>query len=136
MPKKTYKKKIKRFHTLTIISGKPKIGRGTYIGAFSEVNSKNAKVEIGKNCDIASFVSINAADSHKRCIGKIKKIERKNIKIGDNVFIGSHSVVLGGANIGHNCVIAAGSVVRKCNAPSFSLIIGNPAKVKKRFYKK
>ena len=94
MPKKkTFKKKIKRFHTLTIISGKPKIGRGTYIGAFSEVNSKNAKVEIGKNCDIASFVSINAADSHKRCIGELKKIERKNIKIGDNVFIGSHSVV-------------------------------------------
>ena len=32
MPKKkTFKKKIKRFHTLTIISGKPKIGRGTYI---------------------------------------------------------------------------------------------------------
>ena len=93
-------------------------------------------MEIGKNCDIASFVSINAADSHKRCIGEIKKIERKNIKIGDNVFIGSHSVVLGGANIGNNCVIAAGSVVRKCNVPSFSLIIGNPAKIKKRFYKK
>ena len=93
-------------------------------------------MEIGKNCDIASFVSINAADSHKRCIGKIKKIERKNIKIGDNVFIGSHSVVLGGANIGNNCVIAAGSVVRKCNAPPFSLIIGNPAKIKKSFYKK
>ena len=130
------KNKKNSFHPLTWINGKPKIGKGTYIGGFSEVNAKGAKVNIGENCDIASFVSINVSDSHKRCIGLNKKIVRENIKIGDNVFVGSHCVILGGAEIGNNSVIAAGTVVRKIKIPPYSLAIGNPAKIKKNYYKK
>jgi len=124
------------FHPLVWISGNPKIGKGTYIGGFSEINSKNSSVFIGKNCDIASFVAINVADSHKKCIGISKKIDREKIIIGNNVFIGSHCAILGGAEIGDNCVIAAGTVVRRGKIPPYSLVIGNPAKIKKDFYKK
>ena len=130
------KNKKNSFHPLAWINGKPEIGKGTYIGGFSEVNAKGAKVNIGKNCDIASFVSINVSDSHKKCIGLNKKIERENIKIGDNVFIGSHCVILGGAEIGNNSVIAAATVVRKIKIPPYSLVLGNPAKIKKNYYKK
>src|SRR6185369_7093826 len=90
------------------ISGSPLIGAHTYIGGFSEVNAKGARVTIGADCDIASFVAINAADSHRRCIGLSEDIARRDIVIGDHVFIGSHSAVLGGAVIGHHSVIAAG----------------------------
>ena len=69
------------YHPLVWISGNPVIGKGTYIGGFSEINAKNSKVNIGKNCDIASFVTINTADSHKKCIGLSTKIFRKKIKI-------------------------------------------------------
>ena len=62
-----------KYHPLTWISGKPKIGKGTYIGGLSEINSNKSEVVIGKNCDIASFVSINVADSHKDVLGKVKK---------------------------------------------------------------
>ena len=65
-----------------------------------------------------------------------KKIVRENIKIGNNVFVGSHCVILGGAEIGNNSVIAAGTVVRKIKIPPYSLAIGNPAKIKKNYYKK
>ena len=124
------------YHPLVWISGNPVIGKGTYIGGFSEINAKNSRVNIGKNCDIASFVTINTADSHKKCIGLSTKIFRQKIKIGNNVFIGSHCAILGGAEIGNNSVIAAGTIVRKGKIPPFSLVIGNPAKIKKNFYKK
>ena len=124
------------FHPLVCIKGKPQLGKNIYIGAFSEVNAKGGKVTIDDNCDIASFVSINCADSHKKCIGISNKIECKDIKIENNVFIGSHSFVKGGANIGHHSVVAAGTIVEAKKIPPYSLVYGNPMKIKKNYYKK
>ncbi len=127
--------KKNRFHPLVWINGQPSIGKNVYIGGFSEINSKGAKVSIGNNCDISSFVAINVADSHLKTIGLRKTIVKKDIKIGNNVFIGSHSVILGGSIIKKNSVIAAGTVLRGEIVPEFSLAIGNPAKIKKNYYK-
>ena len=127
--------KKNRFHPLVWINGQPSIGKNVYIGGFSEINSKGAKVSIGNNCDISSFVAINVADSHLKTIGLRKTIVIKDIKIGNNVFIGSHSVILGGSIIKKNSVIAAGTVLRGEIVPEFSLAIGNPAKIKKNYYK-
>jgi acetyltransferase-like isoleucine patch superfamily enzyme len=124
-----------RFHPFVWIHGEPEIGEGVYIGGFSEVNAQGAKVVIGKNCDIASFVSINCADSHKRCIGLASDNERADILIGEHVFIGSHSVVKGGAEIGHHSVIAAGTMVERGSIPAYSLVSGNPMIVKPGYYR-
>ncbi len=123
------------FHPLVFINGKPKIGKNVSIGFFSEVNAKGSKVEIGDNCDIASFVSINVADSHKKCIGISKEIERNLIIIENNVFIGSHCFIGGGTKIGHHSVIGTGVVLNKHKIPPFSLVIGNPITIKKGYYK-
>jgi acetyltransferase-like isoleucine patch superfamily enzyme len=133
---KFIKNKINRYHPLVWINGNPKIGKNVYIGGFSEINAKGAIVAIGNNCDIASFVSINVADSHLKTIGLKKSSVKKNIKIEDNVFIGSHSVILGGSIIKKNSVIAAGTVLRGETVPEYSLVIGNPAKIRKNYYKK
>jgi acetyltransferase-like isoleucine patch superfamily enzyme len=125
-----------RFHPLVYIGGKPKIGRNVYIGLFSEVNAKGAKVTIGNNCDIASFVSINVADSHRKCISLMKEIEHKDIIIEDNVFIGSHCFIKKGAHIGHHSVVAAGTIVEGIKIPPYSLVIGNPMKIRRDYYKK
>jgi acetyltransferase-like isoleucine patch superfamily enzyme len=123
-----------RFHPLVWVLGEPEIGAGTYIGGMSEVNAKGARVVIGANCDIASFVSINCADSHRLCIGLADEVERADIAIGDNVFIGSHSVVKGGAVIGHHTVIAAGTIVDAGEIPPYSLVTGNPMQVRAGYY--
>lgn len=122
------------FHPLVWINGDPTIGEGTYIGGLSEINAKGAHIVIGKNCDIASFVAINVADSHRRCIGLSAQNDCRDIAIGDNVFIGSHSAILGGSKIGHHTVIAAGTIVRGEKVPPYSLVIGNPAVVKAGYY--
>jgi acetyltransferase-like isoleucine patch superfamily enzyme len=123
-----------RFHPLVWIVGEPEIGEGVYIGGLSEVNAKGANVRIGDNCDIASFVTINCADSHKKCIGLSDEVERRDILIEDHVFIGSHSVIKGGARIGHHSVIAAGTIVGPIEIAPYSLVVGNPAVVKPGYY--
>ena len=50
------------------------------------------------------------------------------IKIGDNVFIGSNSIILYDVTIGNNCIIGAGSVVNK-SIPSGSVAAGVPCKI-------
>lgn len=126
-----------QFHPLVFINGKPKIGKNVNIGFFSEINSKDCEVIIGDNCDIASFVSINGADSHKRCIGMSDIIERKSIILENNVFVGSHSFIGGNTHIGHNSVVGAGSILINIgNIPPYSLIVGNPVKIKKGYYLK
>lgn len=126
--------KSNRFHPLVWIVGDPMIGEGVYIGGLSEVNARGARVVIGDYCDIASFVTINCADSHKKCIGLSDEVEREDITIEDHVFIGSHCVIKGGVKIGHHSVIAAGTVVGRTNIPPYSLVIGNPAVVKPGYY--
>ena len=124
------------FHPLVFISGIPEIGKNVYIGLFSEIYAKGARVIIGDNCDIASFVAINCADSHKKGLGISDDIDKKDIILENNVFVGSHSVIKGGANIGHHCVVGAGTIVDGVIIPPYSLIIGNPMVVKEGYYLK
>jgi acetyltransferase-like isoleucine patch superfamily enzyme len=123
------------YHALVWINGNPEIGSGTYIGGFTDINSKGARLVIGDNCDIASFVAINVADTHRQAIGLAEAPSCRDITIGDHVFIGSHSVVMGGTTIGCRSVIGAGSVVKNVDIPSFSLVVGNPAVIKPGYYK-
>lgn len=122
------------FHPLVWINGEPEFGDSVYIGGFSVINAKGVRVIIGDHCDIASFVAINGADSHKRCIGLSDDIERLDIIIEHHVFIGTHSAILGGARIGHHSVIGAGTIVTKGYIPPYSLVIGNPMSVKPGYY--
>ena len=126
--------KPNRFHPLVWMLGEPQIGPGVYIGGFSEINATGAKVMIGEGCDIASFVTINCADSHQKCIGLSDVVERRDICIEDHVFIGSHSVIKGGAHIGHHSVIAAGTIVDAGPIPPYSLVTGNPMVVKAGYF--
>jgi len=52
----------------------------------------------------------------------------RNTTIGNDVWIGFRSTVLGGAQIGDGAVVAAGSVVFS-DVPPFAVVAGNPAQV-------
>lgn len=53
------------------------------------------------------------------------------ITIGDNVWVGANVTILRGAQIGSNCVVATGSVVKGGVYPPNSVLAGIPAKVVK-----
>jgi len=54
--------------------------------------------------------------------------EEEIIVVGDDVWIGSRSIILPGVNIGHGSIIAAGSIVTK-NVPAYAIVGGNPARI-------
>lgn len=122
------------YHPLVWIEGEPEFGDNIYIGGMSEVYAKGARVVIGDHCDIASFVSINCSDSHKKTIGLSDEIERRDIIIEDHVYIGTQSFIGGGVHIGHHSVVGAGTIVRAGEYPPYSLIVGDPAICKPGYY--
>jgi Acetyltransferase (isoleucine patch superfamily) len=52
--------------------------------------------------------------------------QAERIKIGPDIWVGANVTVM--ANIGHGCVIGAGSVVTK-DIPPYSVAMGNPAHI-------
>lgn len=100
-----------------------KIGNNTFINKRSEIFCKDT-VHIGNRCAISWDVTIMDNDFHY--IGA--NDNSKSIYIGDDVWIGCHSLILKGVHIGDGAVIAAGSVVTN-DVPAYSVVGGNPAKV-------
>ena len=89
----------------------------------------SAPVHIGKNVLIAPNVSLLTATHPIHPELRVAGWElAKSIHIGDNVWIGAHTVVNPGVSIGENSVIGSGSVVTK-DIPANVVAVGNPCKV-------
>lgn len=113
------------------IHGSVEIGDDVSICWPVDINANQSSIQIGDGCDVAGFVVLNCSDSSKRCIGARKDIERAPIILGEHVYVGTQSTILGGVEIGHHSIVAAGTVVRgPLVVPPYSLVIGNPAVVK------
>jgi len=120
------------------ILGDPKIGEGTWIGAFTLIDAKHAPLKIGKGCDISSGAQILTHSTATRCVTERRydKIDAKPVIIEDYVFVGTNAVILMGATIGHHSIVAAGCVIPEdMNVPPYSLVAGIPGKIKKNIKK-
>lgn len=122
------------------IHGVRKIGGGKiYCADNVNINAEcmlvaSSDITIGKNSTLAyrTLLTTNAnpnAPYNELC--KIYPPIHKEIRIGDNVWVGAGVIVLPGCRIGNNSVIAAGSVVCS-DIPDNCMAAGVPAKVKKR----
>lgn len=66
-------------------------------------------------------------------VGRGKKIDGNEVPvIGNNVFIGTGAIVIGGIHIGNNVKIGAGALVNK-DVPDNCTVVGNPMRI---IYKK
>ena len=103
------------------------IGEGTEIGDRTIINVSQ-RVEIGARCSISWDCDIIDTDFHQIVLadGQLPAVSEP-VVIEDDVWIGSHCLILKGVTIGHHSVIAAGSVVHR-GAPPYSLLTGNPAR--------
>lgn len=90
-------------------------------------------VEIGNNVMIAPNVMI-AGGNHGISRNGTPMISQPNISkgiiIGNDVWGAANVVILDGAFVGDGAIITAGAVVTK-NVESYSIVAGNPAKLKR-----
>ena len=120
-----------RYNPHAWIVGEPKIGEGTWIGAFTLIDGLGG-LTIGRGCDVSCGASILSHSTARRCVTerRYSKIDRKPTLIEDYVFIGENATVLMGARIGHHSIVGAGSVVPEdAVIPPYSLVLGIPGKV-------
>ena len=110
------------------IIGKPEIGEGTWVGAFTVLDGSGG-LRIGRGCDVSCGVHIYTHSTVRRCVsGRAHDaIDREPVVIGDYVFIGANAVVMMGVTIGDRSVIAAGAVVT-ADVPAGTIMGGVPAR--------
>ena len=94
------------------------IGDGLYIGHYGSIIVA-PEVRVGHNCSLAQNVTLGIAGGGD---------DRGAPTIGNRVFIGAHSVIVGRITIGDDAVICAGSVVNR-SVPARAVVMGNPARV-------
>ena len=110
------------------------IGDNSNIGPYSYIGC-SGYIEIGKNVMMSPRVGIYAENHNFDRVDipmKEQGVTKEFVKIEDDCWIASNSIILAGVTIGKGSIIAAGSVVTKDVAP-YSIVGGNPAKlIKKR----
>ena len=97
------------------------IGRGLHMGHFGTIVVHPDAI-IGANCNIAQAVTIGIANR-----GSLAGVPT----LGDRVWVGAGSVIVGRISIGSNVLVAPNSVVRH-DVPADSLVSGNPAQITHR----
>lgn len=99
-------------------------------------------ITIGDNVLMAShvFISDNSHGCYKGSVNDsnpmVPPTQREYytapISIGNNSWIGEGVIIMPGVTIGEGCVIGAHSVVSR-NIPNYSIAVGSPAKVIKKY---
>lgn len=104
-------------------------GKNVFINSGCHFQDQGG-IEIGDGSLIGHNVVI-ATINHDLRPSLKRKNHYKPVKIGKNVWIGSHSTVLPGITVGDWAVIGAGSVVTK-DVDAYTIVAGNPARVIRR----
>ena len=123
---------IEDFSTVNNGVGDVIIGSDVIIGLGNVIIGP---VKIGDAVILAQNVAVSGLnhsyeDIHTRI--RDQTVSTLPITIEDDCWIGANAVITAGVTIGKHCVIAAGSVVTK-DIPPYSIAVGNPARVIKRF---
>jgi len=117
------------------------VGNGSY-GRINIINNNHSShLKIGNYCSVAENVTFvigadhrlasistypfRAMTLHTECQ---EGIDKGDIVIKDDVWIGYGAMILSGVEIGQGAVIAAGAVVTR-NVPPYTIVGGVPAKV-------
>lgn len=88
-----------------------------------------APITIGNNVMFGPGVSITTVDYPLEPEKRNKGIRTgRPITIGDNCYIGTNAVILGGVKLGENVVVRAGTVVNESFEDNV-VIAGNPARI-------
>lgn len=112
--------------------GVVKLGNSTSIGQNTVLVARE-RIEIGSNVMVAGNCYLLDVDHEYDAIDvpvPQQGLRVSPIKIGDDVWVGAHTIILRGVTIGEGAIIGANSVVSK-DIPPYAVAVGNPARVVK-----
>lgn len=92
-------------------------------------------VSIGNHVILAQNVVVSGLNHNYKDISKPivnQGVSISPIRIDSESWIGANSTISAGVHIGKHCIIGAGSVVTK-DVPDYSVAVGNPARIIKRY---
>lgn len=118
-----------------IEDGSISIGSNTVIEQNAHIISMGSALKIGNDVTIAPNVFISNVN-HKHDNITLSVMDQgysfHETEIGDSCFLGYGSVILPGTVLNKHCIVGANSVVKGV-FPEYSVIVGSPAKVVKRY---
>jgi acetyltransferase-like isoleucine patch superfamily enzyme len=110
------------------LTGTVRTGRDCSVNAYTVIRGD---VRIGDAVRIGAHTSI-IGFNHTMATLEVEvfrqPLESRGIRIGNDVWIGSHVVILDGIEVGDHAVLAAGAVVTK-DVPAGAIVGGNPARL-------
>ncbi len=129
----------------SVILSHVELGDFTYIGSGTEIGHAT----IGKFCSIGADILIGLGNHPTNTFVSTHPLfystrgqsqivisdhdyfeEHVPVTIGNDVWIGTRAIVLGGVTIGNGAIVAAGTLVTK-DVPPYAIVGGVPAKVLK-----
>ncbi|MFG2456336.1 acyltransferase [Streptomyces sp. NPDC048523] len=128
-----------------VFADRLRLGDDSYIAAHAYVTDE---LTTGSDCTLNPFTTVRGnvvlgdgvrIGAHTSLLGFNhsmapdrpvfrQPLTSRGIRVGDDVWIGSHVIVVDGVTIGDHCVIGAGAVVTR-DLPAWSVAAGNPARV-------
>lgn len=114
-------------------SGTIKIGENTRINGICMIGTNGGRIEIGNDVLIGPGAVVSTAHHNFDRLDvpiNSQGITNSPIVIEDDVWIGAHCTILGGAKIGAHSVIGANSLVNG-EIPPYSVAYGVPCRVKR-----
>lgn len=113
-------------HNNTVEIGK----HSTFVNCYFAVNDNDGKIIIGEDCMFSGQITIRNSDVHSVLNKEGKRINMgKNTIVGNRVWIGAGAAILKGTEIGDDVVVGTQSVVAGLSVPCGCIVAGNPAKI-------
>jgi acetyltransferase-like isoleucine patch superfamily enzyme len=110
--------------------GEVRIGDKTVLGQECTISAYQ-HVSIGEQCILADRSMLidfdhNVAEVERPI--RVQGIYKRDVRVGNNVWIGYEAKILRGVTVGDNSIIGAGAVVTK-DVPANAVVAGAPARV-------
>ena len=102
------------------------------------ISGSGEELRIGENTTFSANVFVTNIDHKYNEINKHileQPIQSAKTEIGENCFIGYGAVIQAGTILGKQCIVGANAVVRG-TFPDYSVIVGVPARIIKRYDEK